>query len=197
MASNKPGSYLVRASHPDSAEVWEAPVIIGPAKIPDGRLRHWLVLGPFPDTDDTGLEKSQIPEATVTPSHNVSCEQLRWKSAYGENNYLDLAATCSPNQHVLAYAHVYILAPNDLNCNLVYGSDDGIRLWLNGELLQSLHVRRAPDPNQNTTPIALKAGWNRLLVKVDQMTGSWGFYMRLKSPDGAPLPELYYALDAP
>ena len=67
IAGKTPGNYLVRAGHPDSAEVREIPVTVGPAKVIDGRLRHWLALGPFLDPDYTALEQSQIPETTVPP----------------------------------------------------------------------------------------------------------------------------------
>ena len=122
---------------------------------------------------------------------------LSWHSLYGEHDYVDIAAAFTPNINTTAYAHVYVLSPQDQQCSLVYGSDDGIRIWVNGALVQSLRVRRVADPNQNTTPITLKAGWNRLLVKVDQGIGSWGFFMRIVGENGTAPAELYYALDDP
>lgn len=196
-AGTKPGSYLLRASHPDCKGVWEAPVIIGPARISDGRLLHWLVLGPFPDPDYTALEKDQVDPVTVRPAHGQAVEPYSWISLFSDNDFVNLGARLTPHENVAAYAHVYIQSPAEIPCALVFGSDDGIRIWLNSELKYALRARRGADPNQSTLPITLKAGWNRLLIKVDQGTGGWGFYLRLQGIDGKPLPDLYYALDDP
>jgi hypothetical protein len=97
----------------------------------------------------------------------------------------------------VAYAHIYLQAPAETNCTLAFGSDDGIRLWLNGEEICHMRIRRAADPNQDSLPITLKKGWNRLLVKVDQGAGYWGFYMRLQTRDGKSLTGIKYGLDPP
>lgn len=198
IAGNTAGSYSIHVSTPDTPQGWDVTGTVGPVKAPDGILAHWLVLGPWPDPDYTALEKAQIPEETVTPSHGEKIEKLAWKSIYGENGFVNFVESLKPNTDAVAYAHLYLYAPADKDYKLVYGSDDGIRIWLNGQLIQSLRVRRAADPNQNTTPVTLKAGWNRLLVKVDQGSGGWGFYMRVRTLDDKPVTDdLFYALDNP
>lgn len=197
-AGKTPGSYHIRVSHPECKNPLEIPVTIGPALLPaDGQLALWLVLGALPDPDDTALMQAQIAEATVAPSHGDKEGNLSWKSIFGENKYVDLFHNLSPNLNCTAYAHVYLQSAQERKCELVYGSDDGIRIWLNSELLQSLHLRRAANPDDNTTPITLKAGWNSLLLKIDQGTGGWGFFMRIRSADGKPLTGIHYALDRP
>ena len=191
---------LLRAVKEDGKEAARATVMIGLADVPDdGRLRQWLLLGPFPDPDATGLLNPLIPEATILPSHEDAIGALRWQSLYAPNSYLDLTAALTPNTNVVAYAHLYIFAPAATPCALVFGATDGIRIRLNGELLYTLRTQRAKaDPNQMTLPITLQAGWNRLLVKLDQdALGSWGCYLRLLAPDGKPLNGLTFALDKP
>ena len=58
------------------------------------------------------------------------------------------------------------------------GSDDGLRVWLNGELVADDHAHRAIDPNSNSFRTVLRKGTNRILVKVCQGTGDWGFTIR-------------------
>ncbi len=98
---------------------------------------------------------------------------------------------------MLAYAHLYLYAAAPTPCSLAFGSDDGIALWLNGAPLFSQHTHRSAYPDQHKQPIILNQGWNRLLVKIDQLTGAWGFYMRLLTPDGKPLTGIKYQLDKP
>ncbi|MHB9131925.1 MAG: TIGR03790 family protein [Armatimonadota bacterium] len=196
-APTQPGFYTIRAAHKDTKQVCEVKVTVGPAPVTDGRLRHWLVLGSFPDPNYAGLETSQIQENTVLPSHEEMKGSPTWQSLLSSSDYVNLAGRFSQSTDVVAYAHVYLYTEKDTPCSMVFGSDDGVRVWLNGDLQYSLRVRRAADPNQANIPITLKAGWNRLLVKVDQAQGGWGFYMRLQGRDGKPLTGLTYALDRP
>ncbi len=43
----------------------------------------------------------------------------------------------------------------------------------------------------------LRAGWNRVLIKVSAQAGMWGFFMRLSDPLGAPIPGLRTSAEAP
>ena len=72
-----------------------------------------------------------------------------------------------------AYAEIESVHPRQtvLRC----GSDDGIRVWLNGRVVHSHEVGRAYKPCSDEVPIRLEAGTNRLLVKVDNYHGGWGF----------------------
>ncbi len=197
-AGKTPGSYHLRVSHPECKYPLEIPITIGPVSLPsDGQLSLWLVLGSFSDPDGTALSLAQIAEATVSPSHGDQEGELRWKTIFAENKYVDLFHNLTPNLNCTAYAHIYLHTALERKCELVYGSDDGIRLWGNGELLQSLHLRRAANPDDNTTPITLKSGWNSLLLKIDQGVGGWGFFMRIRSTDGKPLTGLRFSLDKP
>ena len=60
---------------------------------------------------------------------------------------------------------------------LSLGSDDGIRVWLNGVIVHENETGRGYTPDADTAPVKLKAGINRILVKVDNYIGGWGFGM--------------------
>ena len=192
-------AYLVRAMGPDGREAARAQVTVGAEKLPrNGWLKQWLVLGSFPDPDYSGLHTPLIEEPTVEPSHGDQSGELTWRSLYAEKNFVDFASHFSPNTNAVAYAHLYLYAPATTACTLTFGANDGIRIWLNGEMVFNQRVRRtAIDPDQNNTGITLQAGWNRLLVKVDQESGGWGFYMRLLAKGGKPLSDVTFALDKP
>ena len=67
------------------------------------------------------------------------------------------------------------------------GSDDGMRVWLNGQLIHSLDVARAAVPDDDVVPVRLRAGRNTLLVKNADRNLGWGFYLRITDPAGKPL----------
>ena len=55
------------------------------------------------------------------------------------------------------------------------GSDDAIKVWLNGQVVHENEVGRGYSPESDRATIRLKAGKNRLLVKIVNYVGGWGF----------------------
>ncbi len=56
------------------------------------------------------------------------------------------------------------------------GSDDSIKVWLNGEVVFSNAVNRVYKKNSDVFPVNLKKGDNLLLVKVSDRDGPWGMH---------------------
>jgi hypothetical protein len=44
-------------------------------------------------------------------------------------------------------------------------------------------IKRGPIPDNDRIDGTLKKGWNKLLVKVEQGVGGWGFYLRIPDPE--------------
>ncbi|MEI7834565.1 MAG: IPT/TIG domain-containing protein, partial [bacterium] len=176
----------------------EATVTVGPASLADGVLRHWLILGSFPNTDNKALQAETIPdEKNMQPDHGTKVGELSWQSLYAANGIIDFSSIFTPNTNVVAYGNVYVKAEADTDAIAVFGSDDGIRVWLNGKLVDDEPVKRGLNVEGVKIPVKLVKGWNRLLVKVDQGMGGWAFAMKMTKPDGKPLTGLSYSLDKP
>ena len=191
------GVVKVSATEPNG-KVSEATVTVGPASLADGVMRHWLILGSFPNADNKALQAETIPgEKNIQPDHGTKVGELSWQSLYAANGIIDFVANLTPNTNVVAYAHVYLRAEADIDAIAVFGSDDGIRVWLNGKIIDDESVIRGLNVEGVKIPIKLVKGWNRLLVKVDQGMGGWAFAMKLTKPDGKPLTGLSYSLDKP
>lgn len=62
------------------------------------------------------------------------------------------------------------------------GSDDGVKIWLNGELVKDSWVRRDTRIDNDLVPLKLVAGKNRILIKIQNATGSWSFFVRIRKP---------------
>ena len=175
-------------------------------------INEWLVCGTFPnprdrpltDADywnlslDHGLEKDYIGEQTAAPELNGACSGNKWTSELANSQgYVDLRLTMNPKEEVIAYANSYVYSPTDRTVKLLYGSDDGAKLFLNGELVKDDHTHRAAMPDIYSTDLKLKKGWNRLLIKVEQLTGGWGFYARIVDLNDKAIPDLVYQSDKP
>jgi hypothetical protein len=70
------------------------------------------------------------------------------------------------------------------------GGDDGLKAWLNDEVVHSNNVDRGQLADQDKTPIRLKPGVNTLMLKVTQGGGGWSACARIVGADGAPVPGL-------
>jgi len=87
----------------------------------------------------------------------------------------------------VAYALCTVRTEAERAVVLFTGSDDALRVWLNGSLVVEKLALRSAAPDQDSTPITLRAGENALLVEVSNGGGGWGFFVRLEDPDGRKL----------
>ena len=73
------------------------------------------------------------------------------------------------------------------------GSNDGIKVWWNGEMIHGLNVARGLAAGQDQLPVSLKAGDNTLVMAIYQHGGDWGAAARLRTKDGKPVAGLTQA----
>ncbi|HDI12993.1 MAG TPA: hypothetical protein ENF64_02640, partial [Hadesarchaea archaeon] len=153
---------------------------------PEGFIRDWLVIGPFGSSEDDAFQTDFIGENSITtpPKAGDVVGSRIWKeyhSAFGHptSNFVDLYRVFEPNENVGAYAFVTVVSDNSRVVNLRVGSDDGIKVWVNNELVHSNHVARAAGEDQDLIEnVLLNPGSNKVLVKVTNISGGWGFYLR-------------------
>ena len=104
------------------------------------------------------------------------------------------------NRHV-AYGLVSIESPREQQTRVFVGSDDAVKVWLNGELVHEEHVDRGANDYQSNSPVTLKQGRNLLLVAVYERGGGWsGFFGFEEGTDYSvltPGSRLAYTPDAP
>jgi hypothetical protein len=77
--------------------------------------------------------------------------------------------------HVVGYLRRTVTAREPTKLHVKVGSDDGLRLWLNGVLVVDAPVERGFDPDQHDVELALARGSNELVAKVAQDAGGWQF----------------------
>ncbi|HNT34940.1 MAG TPA: hypothetical protein PKH07_08085, partial [bacterium] len=97
--------------------------------------------------------------------------------------------------HRIAYLRTLVWSPEQKKAQIEIGSDDGVKVWLNDEVVHSKNVGRGCTPGEDKARVVLKEGWNRLLVKVSNYTGGWGLALRIRSPKGRTLDGLEVALE--
>ena len=79
--------------------------------------------------------------------------------------------------HHVAYGSVNLNSPREQKTTMLVGSDDAVKVWLNGSLVHSNPVDRGSDDYQDQFPVTLKKGTNVLLIAVYEARGGWsGFF---------------------
>ena len=148
-------------------------------------MQDWQVIGPFPNPEGKGFDRSYPPEDKIAldATYEGAAEsKVKWQDlptkAKGKNGYVDFTFF-EPKAHVCAYATTTIDSDRARRATLYLGSDDGVVAWLNGERVLSRDITRGARPDQEQTPIELKKGQNELLLKITQTTGTWGFFCRV------------------
>lgn len=159
-------------------------------------VRNWAVLGPFyfnPDTlrrrpmgamidvafvaDETKLEPEEGREA------GDGCAWLLYKPA-SRPEMVDLDAFYNGPNYAAAYAVAHVFSEDDVpNALLMCGSDDFIKVWLNGELAHTYNEkRRAMRADEDRAIVNLKKGWNKVVVKCVDIRDGWSFSLRFAPP---------------
>ena len=100
---------------------------------------------------------------------------------FGGNNLQVLAEEVFGRQgdqnDITWYGYTVIISPDDRDVKMRFGSDDAIKVWVNGEVVLDNPVLRGSSGFQDTADVHLKKGPNTLLVKVCEQGGGWAGFV--------------------
>ena len=130
-----------------------------------------IKIATFGATEGKAVGDSEWEAHTLAPTGgdniNEMTDALGW--GFGSDIY----------DHVV-YGTVTLNAPQKQETTMLVGSDDAVKVWLNGELVHYNPVKRGAGDFQDAFPVTLKAGVNVLLVAIDNhghggFSGFFGF----------------------
>jgi hypothetical protein len=173
-----------------------------------GYLTDWWVLGPIPlgerlTSAQNTAENERVMgaalsrafvagEASLRPGEGetlrVGDRTLRWRRVQAAPDALDLNQVFGQTDNAVAYAVAVIDVPQAVDgLQLLFGSDDAAKVWLNGREIWSVNRTRGVNLDEDLVPgLSLRAGRNTLVVKVVQGVGGWGLAARFVRKHGAP-----------
>jgi hypothetical protein len=172
------GLRLFRNNPPPDAAAKLAPPTIGP----------WMLLGPFPNENNTGFDSVYAPEKEVNfiKQYDGKGGKIAWRKmdSYKDGNINSLAVFGKPElqTNVVAYVAREIVTTGTTEIPLSLGSDDGLAVFVNGERVLADNQQRACSPDQNRLTLRLKPGKNIVMLKVTQGSGDWSFYYAAGQP---------------
>jgi len=157
-------------------------------------MQQWLVLGPIPafkdeaksmdpDLQKAAFEYEQLPveeyyDIKEGKFVNISGKTYRWEYLNNEDEIVDLDKQYNGVDFAIAYACADITMANPKKVLIGIGSDDGVKIWLNGELVHQNWVARPVNQDDDLIMLNMKKGNNRLIIKVQDIQQGWSFCCR-------------------
>jgi hypothetical protein len=111
---------------------------------------------------------------------DIDGEKLTWKKMTPYYGLVDFLGNSSNLDYCIGYAWTEVEVPADTDGWLGIGSDDGLKVWVNGELVDDKWQARTSRLDDEVVPVRLKKGANRILIKIQNVKGLWSFTCRLR-----------------
>jgi hypothetical protein len=156
-------------------------------------IRHWLVLSDLPLAG--GFDKdwlaAQGGETAIHPVEKMAVKlpdgkTLQWRSVVAWGDEVDLSNGPGLKRDLIAYAFATVRRTQAGKAVLSLGSDESVRVWLNGALVLDRRTTRPQTFDEDRIAVDMKAGENTLLVKSEQRIGPQTISARVLEPGTVP-----------
>jgi HEAT repeat protein len=148
----------------------------------EGYVRSWVFSGPYAQPGKSCTELFDV----AFPPEQEQARDVVWRLWSGDEKQakvIDLKALLGAENSV-AYLRAQLWSPEPCKARLEVGSDDGVKVWLNGKVVHAANVTRGLTDGRDKVSVSLEKGWNRLLLKVTQATASWAACVRVLAAEG-------------
>ncbi len=147
-------------------------------KTPVLGMDYWHVAGAF---DGQDLDKVHPPEKAIDLKATYDggkSGKVAWRTVKPDpTGYIDLQKFLGDDApQSTSYLTRDIESPADQEATILLGTDDGAKLFLNGEAVYTSTKTRAAVPEEDSVKVKLKKGKNTLLLKINNGDGGHGFY---------------------
>ncbi len=157
---------------------------------PEAHMKVWKVSGPY---KKEGLDNTELFDEVFDPETDLN--KAKWEEMPFGNGYSSWIAELDKlynETNAVAYLSTEIHSETAQKARFYLGSDDGIKVWLNGTVILEKNVSRGLNPDEDFVDIELAPGWNTLLLKVTQGEGGWQAAAVICDLKGNPLEDLEF-----
>ncbi len=156
----------------------------------DGHIGAFLVAGPYPRPPALSRGSSaldEVPEGVDergrSYSRGAAFGPRTFQPRLARSGSIDLRDALDSTGEALAYAAVILRVRARAELTLLLGSDDGVRVLVDGQAVFSRDEARPPREDDDAVPLVLEPGDHPLLLKLHQRDGAWQLRARLVGPD--------------
>jgi hypothetical protein len=149
-------------------------------KAGEDSILNWQIIGPFkgPKTGEISLEfKTAVEDDFLKRGDGSIDPSLKWKKVIADKKtgFVDCAAELGKVEWCVGYGYAELESIHARETILRCGSDDSIKVWINGKLVHTHEITRRYITNNDEAPIFLKSGINKIFIKLTNAEGGWGF----------------------
>lgn len=155
-------------------------------------ITAWQISGPYTQQGADGTQLFDVAFAPEKPDPSSADWQIMPAGTNQDRPWLMELDRALGGDNRAAYLRTNVWSDKSRKVLLELGSDDGIKVWLNGQIVHANNATRPASPGQDKVEVTLKQGWNPLLLKVTQGGGEWAVCARLRQLDGSKLDGLKY-----
>ncbi|MCB9782828.1 MAG: DUF1553 domain-containing protein [Candidatus Omnitrophica bacterium] len=135
----------------------------------------WYVSGPFKAVDgQTAYKTAYEPEQSIDLEATYEDGRQKWTLAtpmYEDGKIHPLSGDVAAT-----YLYRTIQSPSDRSMKLSVGSNDAVKVWLNGHVVHDNDVQRGVDDQRDEVVLNLSKGENQLLMKVVNYGNQYAFF---------------------
>jgi len=156
-------------------------------------LREWAVVGPFPDEDCTGLDRTLGLEsgADLTRTYEGAQGQMQWRlhrQKTGEAPGVDLNEVLGTSSEAIGFALTHVHCDKPTDAILLLSTSKTGAAYVNGKEVLRDGMATGLMLRECQAVVHLKKGWNTIVVKcISHWTGPWSFWAGVITRDGSPL----------
>ena len=148
------------------------------AALPKGvEIGLWHAVGPFQGKTPHGFTDIFPPQVNVDLAATYEEGKLRWEKhpEWSDGETIELHGGSS----AVTYIYRTITAKQPCVITGHFGADDGMQVWLNADRVLAKDVPTFSPASGGTVNLNLKQGENRLLLRVNNITGGYSFYFSI------------------
>jgi CubicO group peptidase (beta-lactamase class C family) len=157
-------------------------------------LTRWLVLGPIPVAGKAGelpdqekmknaFDNDILTAVAVDKKKSINPvefagKKFDWKYIESKSDTIRMNKILGDSDYVFCYALAEIIVNEPVKILVGLGSDDGVKMWLNGKEVHKNYIDRALTIDEDVFEMSLNKGSNQLLIKILNGRLDYGFSFR-------------------
>lgn len=143
-------------------------------------LVHWEVAGPYAQEGKNHAQLFDIPFGPEQPDSDAQWRKMPVSTSGQQIGYLDLLQELDGGEQCVAYLRTQFESAEAKSATLEIFSDDGVKAWLNGQVVHANNIARPIMPEPDRVNVTLQKGVNKLMLKVTQNNLPWGAIVRVR-----------------
>jgi hypothetical protein len=186
-------------------QCWEPSAIEGDVRFTDEEMKKitirvrkaedfvsvWQVAGPYSKEGVEGLDLFDVAFSPEDNVNNADWKEMPVGKKGNKGRDINLEEYFGTEHHV-AYLKTNVWSEGSQSVLFELGSDDGIKVWVNDNLVHQNKIERGHNQGEDVVKVDLAEGWNTVLMKITQGVGGWGTSLVITDLEHEILADLKY-----